>query len=163
MMINVTNFSHLCSWKPFFLTICQNISFYISIISITQSVLYQWLILVSLNQMQVENCFWEKVNVVAPNWWIGQVLEQENSETRVPVSRPKRPKSKSQHRDWYRDYESYSLSDKTETINLIVSVFWQRLRPTIIVSRARLRPRPRLKENNCDGLWPDTRPWMEIP
>jgi hypothetical protein len=61
----------------------------------------------------------------------------ESSETRVPVSRPRPrlPKSKSQHRD--RDYESYILSGKTETLNLTVSVTRPRLR--ILVSRSRLR------------------------
>ena len=58
------------------------------------------------------------------------------------------PESKSQQRDW--DYEFCSLSDMTETLNLIVSVPRQRLRPRITLSRLRPRSRPRLNANN---LW----------
>ena len=38
-------------------------------------------------------------------------------------------------------YESYSLSDETETANLIVSVTRPRLRPRILVSMSRLTTR----------------------
>ena len=72
------------------------------------------------------------------------------SETRVPVSRPRLPKSKSQHGD--RDYESRSLSFKTETetMHLKVSVTRPRPRPRMLVSMTRLTLGPRLNANN---LW----------
>ena len=74
------------------------------------------------------------------------------SETRVPVLRP-RP-----------IHESCSLDVETdtETMNLIISVTRPRLRPIILVSRSRLRTRPRLNANNCDDICPHQGPSMEI-
>ena len=50
----------------------------------------------------------------------------EISVTRVPVCRPRLVKSKFQHQEQDQHYESCSLSDKAETMNLIASV---KLRP----------------------------------
>ena len=41
-------------------------------------------------------------------------------------------------------------------MNLIVSV--TRPRPRILVSRLRLRTRPKLNANNCDDIWPGQGP-----
>ena len=56
--------------------------------------------------------------------------------------------------------EIRDIGTKTETINVVISV--TRPRPRILDSRLRLGPRPRLNANNCDVLWLNQWPSMEI-
>ena len=57
------------------------------------------------------------------------------------LARPRPPEFKSQYRDRYQDYKSWSLSFETETdtLNLLVSMTRPWPRPGILVSRSRLR------------------------
>jgi hypothetical protein len=70
----------------------------------------------------------------------------------------KTAKFKSQHQD--QDYISCSLTDKTETMNLIASVPRSRLKPRLSVSKSRLKPK--LNGNNCDDSWPHQSPKVKI-